>query len=365
MDSHDKALLARLGGDTSGETAEEQEKEFVRVLRQYCIEMGSEPEKINSMDLLHLKITRLQLSHMKKDKTDSASESDSSPAKPKSEGLVDSPSQLPSDVPFKSTKEVQEVSKHQVGILETKDDSGDEASPANRKMASSAVKKFKIYRSSSDHSAKKKVQFTSIASNTAKTKEKIEDQSTESLMRTLVRFRRKKKILSARLESLRVQEGLTFALENHLDAKRIHDVRQDLKVACTNIRTPFLTKKGPLLPVLRALRLRREEIEWIRGINEMGWKAYLEYMQELETDSKTELIAVQQQYAQNRKIIEEEKELIASEQNDGKPTASKSRSLNSGTYMAKMEEGQANSSSSVVFTAPPPSSKHNKLYGLT
>ena len=116
MDPHDKELLTRLGGDASGATAEEQEKEFVRVLRKYCIEMGSEPEKINSMDLLHLKITRLQLSHMKKGTSEAVSKSDSSPAKSNSEGLVESPSQSPSEVTLENTEKSQEFSKEELTI---------------------------------------------------------------------------------------------------------------------------------------------------------------------------------------------------------------------------------------------------------
>ena len=166
MDSHDVELLKHLGGDISGKTDKEQEEEFVRVLRKKCIEMGADSEKINAMDLLHLKITRLQMSHIAKGKDKSATDGRNSPTSDKPGLLVESPSQestasavtvtldpkvlrMKGDVPSNSSagkKTPSELGLAFVGQLATKEDSSDEGGePAAQKTGTTVLKSSECF----------------------------------------------------------------------------------------------------------------------------------------------------------------------------------------------------------------------------
>ena len=144
-----------------------------------------------------------------------------------------------------------------------------------KKMA----KTFKTFRSSNhlDSSAKKiKLKANPILKRDPNMTD--EEAEADALVRTVIKTRRMKKILQAKLNSLRVQENIQFALEHNLDAGELNMARADIITACTRLTEPFEIETGPLVNALKKVRTLQQDIQFIEDLESGGFRNVVEML---------------------------------------------------------------------------------------
>lgn len=96
------------------------------------------------------------------------------------------------------------------------------------------------------------------------------DARAEALVRAVIKKRRMKKILKAKLDSLRVQENIVFARNNDLDAWDLGTAKTDIENACTQLVEPFVNDDGPLNVALRKVRSMLQDMQFIEDLELEG-----------------------------------------------------------------------------------------------
>ena len=171
-----------------------------------------------------------------------------------------------------------------------------------KKMA----KTFKTFRSSNhlDSSAKKiKLKANPILKRDPNMTD--EEAEADALVRTVIKTRRMKKILQAKLDSLRVQENIQFALEHNLDAGELNMARADIITACTRLTEPFEIETGPLVNALKKVRTLQQDIQFIEDLESGGFRNVVEMLDSQLNDLIDEKNNKQYQIEYAHKIMHE------------------------------------------------------------
>ena len=104
----------------------------------------------------------------------------------------------------------------------------------------------------------------------SKSGEVDETTRAEALVRAVIKKRRMKKILKAKLDSLRVQENIVFARNHDLDAWELGTAKTDIENACTKLVEPFANQDGPLNVALRKVRSMLQDMQFIEDLEVGG-----------------------------------------------------------------------------------------------
>eukprot|EP00944_MAST-04C_sp_MAST-4C-sp1_P007578 g7578.t1 len=128
---------------------------------------------------------------------------------------------------------------------------------------------FKTFRSSNHlDSPTRRASFKLNFDN--KSGEVDEDARAEALVRAVIKKRRMKKILKAKLDSLRVQENIIFARKHNLDTWDLGAAKTDIENACTQLVEPFVNDDGPLNVALRKVRSMLQDMQFIEDLESEG-----------------------------------------------------------------------------------------------
>ena len=167
-------------------------------------------------------------------------------------------------------------------------------------------KTFKTFRSSNNlASSEKKLKFS--ASSVVKRDPNMTDEEAEAdaLVRTVIKTRRMKKILKAKLDSLRVQENIQFAIEHNLDAGELNSARADIETACTRLTARFEKETGPLVNALNKVRRLHQDMQLIEDLESAGFRNVVEMLETQLNDLVDERNSKQYQIQYAHKILHE------------------------------------------------------------
>ncbi len=167
-------------------------------------------------------------------------------------------------------------------------------------------KTFKTFRSSNNlASSEKKMKFASSAVMKRDPNMTDEEAEADALVRTVIKTRRMKKILKAKLDSLRVQENIQFAIEHDLDAADLNIARADIDVACNRLTDRFETETGPLVNALKKVRRLHQDMQLIEDLETGGFRNVVEMLETQLNDLIDERNSKQYQIHYAHKILHE------------------------------------------------------------
>ena len=142
-------------------------------------------------------------------------------------------------------------------------------SAAKKAIVTKKMATFKTFRSSNHlDSPTRRASFGPKFDNNSG--EVDEDARAEALVRAVIKKRRMKKILKAKLDSLRVQENIVFARNNDLDAWELGTAKTDIENACTQLVEPFVNDDGPLNVALRKVRSMLQDMQFVEDLELEG-----------------------------------------------------------------------------------------------
>jgi len=300
MDEHDIELCDHLGGDINGKSPEELEKELTRVLKEHIIARSGPREDLDVMGASALKLAFMKLAMGTSGKAETIPGSvDLKIDVAESPSLVDSPSSKV--LRLKQIPPAGAISPVPGIVSSTKDEELEGAT-------AETVVTFKTFRSNEKERYPMDSSLSEVVHIEERTTPGRQEDTEESLIRSILRQRRLKSLAEAQLESLRVQENLMFARENGIDEKAMHNLQADIEIACTDLDGTYYHVSGPLMPILKGCRLKRREIEWIRKIEEIGWTPILQEMEDkLEESQKAKAIA-ERDYSKVKRALEAQNE---------------------------------------------------------